>query len=41
MERSEIQARRLRDVGGTSGGLGSFLLGAGMLLVGSYWLLSL
>jgi hypothetical protein len=41
MERFEerYEQRRLRDVGGTSGGLGSFLLGAAMLVLGGYWLL--
>jgi hypothetical protein len=33
-------SRRLRDVGGTSGGLGSFLLGLAMLVLGGYWLLN-
>jgi hypothetical protein len=32
--------RRLRDVGGTSGGLGTFLIGCVMLVAGGYWLLS-
>jgi hypothetical protein len=32
--------RRLRNVGGTSGGLGSFLLGCVMLVAGGYLLLS-
>ena len=32
--------RRLRDVGGTQGGLGSFLLGAVMVVAGGYWLLT-
>jgi hypothetical protein len=30
----------MRDVGGTSGGLGSFLLGGVMLVAGGYWLLT-
>jgi hypothetical protein len=30
----------LRDVGGTSGGLTSFLLGTAMLVLGGYWLLN-
>ncbi|MFN8635929.1 MAG: hypothetical protein U0893_18940 [Chloroflexota bacterium] len=32
--------RRLSDVGGTQGGLGSFLLGSVMLVAGGYWLLT-
>jgi hypothetical protein len=32
--------RRLRDVGGTSGGLGTFLLGCVMVVAGGYLLLS-
>lgn len=31
--------RRLRDVGGTPGGLNHFLLGAGMVMLGGYLLL--
>jgi hypothetical protein len=34
------ERRRLRDVGGTSGGLGSFLLGGAMLVLGGYLLLN-
>ena len=34
------QGGRLKNVGGTSGGLGSFLLGAVMLVGGGYWLLN-
>ncbi len=37
---SGSSGRRLRDVGGTQGGLGSFLLGAVMLVAGAYWLLT-
>lgn len=37
----ELESRqRSRGVGGTSGGLGSFLLGGGMLVVGGYLLLN-
>lgn len=32
--------RHLRDVGGTSGGLPSFVVGAVMLVAGGYWLLN-
>ena len=41
MERAEERYghRRLQDVGGTPGGLGTFLLGSGMVLLGGYWLL--
>lgn len=35
-----FEKRRLGDVGGTPGGLGTFLLGSGMLVLGGYWLLS-
>jgi hypothetical protein len=31
--------RSLRDVGGTTGGLGYFLLGGAMAVLGGYWLL--
>jgi len=34
------QGRRIKDVGGTSGGLGSFVLGALMMAVGGYLLLT-
>jgi hypothetical protein len=37
---SGSQGRRLRDVGGTSGGLGSFLLGVVMTAAGGYLLLN-
>ena len=42
MEASEEggERRRLSDVGGTPGGLGSFLLGSAMLVLGGYWLLN-
>jgi hypothetical protein len=33
------ERRRLSNVGGTSGGLASFLLGAVMVVVGGYWLM--
>jgi len=41
MERAKerYERRRLQDVGGTSGGLVSFVLGSAMLLLGGYWLL--
>ena len=34
------ERRRMRDVGGTSGGLGSFLFGGAMLVLGGYLLLN-
>src|SRR5688572_10770868 len=37
---TDLQGRRLRDVGGTSGGLGSFLLGTVMAVAGGYLLLN-
>ncbi len=37
---TDLQGRRLRDVGGTSGGLGSFLLGTVMAVGGGYLLLN-
>ena len=42
MERYEerYERRRPRDVGGTSGGLGSFLLGSAMMVLGGYLLLN-
>jgi hypothetical protein len=36
----DARGRRLRDVGGTSGGLGTFLLGAVMGVAGAYLLLN-
>jgi hypothetical protein len=37
---TDLHGRRLRDVGGTSGGLGTFLLGAVMAVAGGYLLLN-
>ena len=40
MGKDELRSRRYRDVGGTSGGLGEFLLGIVFLVVGGYMLLN-
>lgn len=40
MGQTEGRSSRLRDVGGTSGGLGSFVLGAVMLVLGGFLLLN-
>jgi hypothetical protein len=37
---SGAQSRRIQDVGGTTGGLGSFLVGAVMTIAGGYLLLN-
>jgi|SRR5579883_3280968 len=36
----EPARRRYRDVGGTTGGIGEFLVGVGLLIVGGYLLMS-